>query len=469
MSIFDDLKEDSAKIPLFNTGTMYDVMTGSYSRGKDGKWYLSGGIPAAITGLHGGGNLFKSTMMDSFVVGALKIYPETDMFVFDTEGSKNPERIAAFMADPLHEELHSSMKDVESHITIKSGPDDVSIEPFWDFMKGICARKEANKKSQTVTIPILDVRTGKPIQTWIPTFVFLDSLTELESNEEAEMLDSKKGIEDKKNKTIWLLDGNKKTILTRAMRKMAARYGICFICSAHKGSNSSMDSYAPASKQLQHMKQADRMKGVGSRFEFLTHVLSQVIGAKVLPDSSGNNSLYGPGPIEDINEILLKIQRNKSNASGVTSSFIVSQEEGMLNIVSYLHYLRSNNYVGLDGGPSKPKHACVLNPDTKFSRNTIREQSSTDYALCRAIELTARYRYIQDHWNLSKIPFDFTKTPEQLFDALTANKAEMKDILETTSYWTITKSDREYMSIMDVLERANLPAEKTVSTGKKGK
>lgn len=467
MSIFDDLKQDSTRIPLFNTGTMYDVMTGSYSKGYDGKWYLNGGLPSAITGIHGGGNLFKSTMLDSFIVGAMRIYPSADMFVIDTEGSKSKDRISDFLNDPLHS-LFPDQDEVVHRITIKSDPDESSITPVWEFLKEICAKKEANRKDCTVKLPLIDPITGKNIETWNPTFIFIDSLTELESDEEEEMLNSDKGIEDKKNKTIWLVDGNKKTVLVRAMRKMAAKYGICLCCSAHKGNNSSMDSYAPPTKQLQHMKQADRMKGVGSRFEFLAHVLSQVIGAKTLTDSTGT-ALFGPGPDNDINEILLKIQRNKSNASGISAPFVVSQDEGVLNVVSYLHYLRSNSYTGLDGGPSKPKHACVLYPGHSFSRNTIREVAGSDYALCRAIELTSRYLYIQRNWNLSKIPFDFSRSPEQLFDALTASKADMKDVLESTSYWTIDKCDREYMSIMDILEKIDLPGKKVISTGKPAK
>jgi len=467
MSMFDDLKDESARVPLYNTGTMYDVMTGSYVQGYDGKWYLNGGIPQAITGIHGGGNLYKSTMMDSFIVGMLRIYG-IDCFDIDTEGSKGKERVSDFVADPLHMQLWPEPPDMESAITIKSDPLETTITPVWEFLKEIAAKKEANRKKCQVELPIVDPATGKKTKAWIPTVVFIDSLTELESDEEGEMLDSKKGIEDKKNKTIWLVDGNKKTLLTRAIRKMSAKYGICFVCSAHKGKNSDLDSHTPTPKQLQHMKQSDRMKGVGSRFEFLCHVLSQVTSAKLIPDAKGE-ALYGPGPVTDINEIILKIQRNKSNASGISSEFIVSQDEGLLNIVSYLHYIRKTGYVGLDGGSAKPRHACVWYPDVSFTRNSVRGLAENDYSLCRAIELTARYLYIQRNWNLSKIPFDFTQTPEKVFDALTSNKAEMKAILETTSYWTIGKCEREYMSIMDILDKAQLFSNKTISTGKPGK
>ena len=74
-----------------------------------------------------------------------------------------------------------------------------------------------------------------------------------------------------------------------------------------------------------------------------------------------------------------------------------------------------------------------------------------NYPLARAIELTARYRYIQLSWNLSKLPVDFSRTPEEIFDGLTKGSMEMKDILETTSHWSYEKQDRKMLTIFDIV------------------
>ncbi len=465
MSIFDEVKQESESAVLFNTGTPYDLMTGSYQFGINNKWYLNGGLPVAITGIHGGGNMFKSTLVDALIAGALRIYHGVEDFDIDTEGSKSKERKATFMDDPLHSLPDGSSVDISGRITIKSGTE-FDINKVWEFLQEICAIKEKNRKAAQITLPFISPITGKPIVTWTPTIIFTDSLTELESSEEGEMLNSKKGIEDKKNKTIWLVDGNKKTLLIRAMRKMAEKYGIIFICSAHKGDNGTMDN-SPPSKQIWTMKQSDRMKGVGSRFEFLTHVLAQVMSAKLALSSDKQSTLFGPGPRTDLNDLMLNIQRNKTNASGTMMSCIVSQTTGFLNTVTNLNFLRTNGYIGLNGGSSKPKHACVWYPEVNFSRNTIREQAVGDYALNRAIELTARYAYIRANWNLANIPFDFTQEPEAVFDRLNSNGIEMNDLLHTTGYWTYDKPPREYMSIMDIVGRACLQkSEKTISTAK---
>jgi hypothetical protein len=448
MSIFAAQKEEQApKAVLFNTGTLYDLMTGSWEVGYDGKFYLNGGFGASITGIHGGGNMYKSTYMDSLITGALLIYRDAEEFVKDTEGSKKVNRIASFMANPLFKKD----PDLAKRITVR--PQELcDINNTWKFIDGICKAKEANRRTQMVETPFLDLDGKSRLKVWIPTFVFVDSLTEMESMEEGDMVDGKGGMEDKKNKTIWLLDGNKKTLLVRHMRKKAAEYGICFVCSAHKGDNTNLDSYAPPTKQLQFMKQSDRIKGVGSRFEFLTHVLTQTASAKLLLDSSKAPLFpHGKTSETDLNELLIIAQRNKYNGSGLTVNPVVSQEHGLLNTVSNLYYLRQSNYRGLIGGPSNPKHACVWYPDVKFSRNTIREQCKDDYALNRAIELTAQFTYIQNNYNLAALPEAFSWTHEQVYEALIAKGTDMKALMETTGHWSYLEQDREYTSIFDIL------------------
>lgn len=450
MNVFGDMMADSLSPMLWSTGTLLDHATGWYERGIDNKWYLIGGLPQGIFGIHGRENTFKSTLVDGWMMGAMRIHQEAYGFGFDTEGIKNKIRVAGAVDDILHN-LHDT--DAIDRLVLHSGAK-YHINNVFKHLKDIVARKEQHEKVLKRDIPIVDPTTGQRRKVWVPTFVQIDSLTELESEEEATMLDSSGGLEDKKNKTIWLVDGNKKTLLIRYMRKIAEKYGICFICTAHTGNNMSMDPRQPPSKQLLYMKQKDRIKGAGSRFSFLTHVLTQNAAMKVLQDS-GKATLYPQGTTvdNDIVEIANVIQRNKSNSSGTMIPYVSSQETGMLNTVTNLHYIRVNGYDGLNGGPSKPKHACVWYPEVNFSRKTVRDLTDADYALARAIELTAQYRFIQTHWNLSKMPFDFNMTTEEIFDKVTNSSADMRDVLQSTGNWSYSKTEREYMSLFDFMEQ----------------
>jgi hypothetical protein len=454
MSVFASLKENNATpVTLFNTGTLYDLMTGAFSMGEDGKFRLNGGIGNFITGIHGGGNMYKSTAIDSLIMGCMRTYPEAECFIADTEGSKSAERVANFRSELLALNQGADPLDVIDRITLIPLIE-TDVGSTYTKLVEICALKEKNKKTLQVEMPFLHPKTHKPYKAWIPTFFFIDSLTEMETTAEAAMLE--RGIDHKANQTIWMVDGNKKTLLVRTMRKMAAEYGICIICSAHTGGNINMDSFGPPAKQLQHMKQADRIKGVGSRFEFLTHVLCQAVSCNQRPvQDSAKKPTFPKGITSDVdlNEVVLKVQRNKTNASGLMVPFVVSQQHGLLNCVTNLHYIRTNGYHGLVGGPSNPKHACVWYPEKTFSRNTFRTDIETDYKLCRSIELMARYLYIKNNWNLSTIPFDFSLTPEEVFAKVKASgKMSWDDILETTGSWNYDpKNAREYLSVLDIM------------------
>lgn len=455
MSVLSSMKKDSSPRMMYNTGTLYDLMTGHFIKGKANKWYLNGGLPPAITGIHGAGNMFKSTLMDSFIMGALRIYTDADYFIYDTEGSKSKPRVMRFVNDLLHN--IEDEDDINLRITLKSADDEIDVvNVLWKELNMMRDLKKDNLKEIEVTLPFVDVATGNPMVAVLPTFSFIDSLTEVKSTEEDTMIE-KDGIESSKNKTIWMVDGNKKTSLVRHIRTLASKYGICFACSAHKGKNQDMGSHLPPKKQLQFMKQSDRIKGVGSRFEFLTHSLVEVASARTSLDSN-KDCKYPKGSTSsnDINELLAVIQRGKGNSSGTMVTFIVSQEYGLLNTVTNYHFLKDNkegnNIPGLNGSISAPKHSCVWYPDVKFGRKDIRFKEEEDYKLVRALELSAQYRYIQCNWNLSSLPFDFTQSFEQVYDKLIANDVNMEEVLETTGYWNYKESSRKYMSIMDLME-----------------
>jgi hypothetical protein len=444
--IFDEMPDDSKPMVLFNTGTFLDLMAGYFVLGKDGKFYLNGGMGSFITGIHGRGNTHKSSLGDSFIDGLMRIYTDAHGVCIDTEYSKDKRRSTSFTKGQLFGDV-----DIYDRYRLYSDPD-YTLNKVWEIVKQIAAAKVANKKDMMFTSPFFDY-DGKLIMTWKPTVLFLDSFSQLKSDVEHDALDDK-DLEDGKNKTLWLDDGNKKTLLLTQLNKYAARYGIIIVATAHTGDNISLDTYTPPSKELLFQKQKDKIKNVGSKFVTLTHVLAQIQSCKLCHDTA-KSPLYKHGDTgnDDLHELEVITSRNKVSPAGISVPFVVSQTHGLLNEVTYLNFLRNNAYVGLDGGSSKPKHACVWLPDVKFTRNDVREQFMSNYELCRAIELVAQYRYIQLSWNLQNLPVDFKRTPEQVFDLLNKNSGRMKDILNTTGHWRYNnaKGDREYLSLFDVI------------------
>ena len=448
--MYGSLVKDDTRLVHFHTGTPYDLMTGKYEIGIDGKFYLNGGYAQYITGLHGRGNTYKSTLLDSMLVGLARIYNDAYVFDFDTEASKDKNRIVGFMNDVLHT---VAKEPINKRIVLKMGGK-WTISELWKFVNKLMEKRKSDIKKHKVMSPFLGYDL-EAIEIFRPLIIIIDTLSELKSTTEIDLLSGSKDIEDKKNRTIYMEDGNKKTVIMSALNKFCNLYGITVCTTAHTGDNFSMDSITPPKKQLLDQKQNDKIKGVGSKYTTLTHVLTQVLSCKHAQDST-KKALYPLGETsdKDLQELIVIIGRNKVQSSGMAVPFIVSQTYGLLPNTTNLHFLRTNGYVGLDGGPSKPTHACVWYPDQRFSRKNFRERVAKDYKLARAIELVSRYRYIQLCWNHKGQPFDISKTPEEVFKQIIEKKL-LDRILESTGYWTYDKSDREYLSLYEILRLIN--------------
>ena len=427
----------------YNTGTIFDYHVGSAVQGYDSKFYINGGLGNCMTGWSGKGGLFKSTLSVGLMMNAMGIYKNSDGVLNDTEDaiSRDLDRIENFT--PYNK------VNIDESLDVLSGTI-YDIDKMTSLIKEICMEKEKHRKDFIVESPFLD-REGKRKKCWIPTFIAIDSFSELEGATERAMLEENE-ITGKKTNTMWMVDGKAKTIFIRSMRKFCERYGICMLLTAHIGKNIEIDSYGPTPKQLQHMNQNDRLKRVGSEFEFLTGLYMQTVKATILTDSA-KHAFYSTGdntPDTDINEVMAKVIRGKNNVSGTIVPYIISQARGLLPEVTNYHYLKINGLFGMSGSVQKQK--LIFYPEVTISRNTIRELAFSSYELRRALELTAQYLFVKQTWATDKLQLNFNRSPEELFDEITkSNSIKMDDLLNSRGYWTYLKDERPYMSIFDVL------------------
>lgn len=456
MNLFEGLVQDTPKRVRFNTGTWFDMISGVYEPGFADGIYLNGGLGTYTTALHGRGNTYKSTIMDSVVMGLLRLYPQTQGVCQDTEYSKVKERILRFSQG-----ARFGNEDMFERFVLDSDPSH-GVEWTNDLFNQLGKKRKENEKDLLIHTPFLD-RSGKPIRVMLPTVVFIDSLSELSTAKYVDFMEDK-GLSDDKFRTMNSENGLRKTTLLTYMNQEAAKYGIIICTTARTGDNRSLDG-SPVSKELVHQKQKDKIKDVGSKFTTLVHVLTQVQSCKPCLDSS-NCAEYPLGEMNglDLNRVEINSSRNKSNMSGILIPMIVSQEWGLLTEVSYFDFLRT--YAKNSIGTGRPHYACPFLPDVKFTRKSLREDLMDNYPLCRALELAAQYRYIQMSWNLSSLPVDFTMDVEKVFDKLTSSDPLMQDILEATSVWApidpskkvkhgevLGAGGRKHMSLFEVLHK----------------
>lgn len=434
----------------FNTGSLFDLATGTYVPGVDGKWYLSGGLTQHINAFVGPNGAFKSTFACAMIMRAANICYDAEVLINDTENSLDKDKHRAMM---MGEEL--THDDIVNRVLWVSGAN-YTLDSMYKLIQSICEKKNASKKEYLVKSPFLDEKTGKALEIWKPTYIFIDSLTELISEAEDDMLNGAKMKNLSDANTAMMLDGNKKTLFIRAMKTLCMRYGLVLVVTGHFDKVMQMDMYNPTPKDTTFSKQDWKTKGVGSKLKFNASLYVRTSTTPLL--DSNKEPLYGvgSGPVKDVMEIDIVIERSKTTSAGNVLPFVATQTSGIMNAVTNYNYLRTNEYDGLTG--NKQKQQVGLLPEVTISRNTIRELSSSKYELRRALEIAAQYCYIRNNWMTNNLPVDFSKPATEFFNMLTSdkNRGLVNDILNTRGYWTYCKDERKYMDLFEIMTLAGL-------------
>lgn len=433
----------------FNTGTLFDLATGYYDQGKDGKFYLTGGLGCQFNSIVGKNGNFKSTLAAGLITRSTALYQDSALMIYDTENSisQDKERI-----ENMPEDLKSRL-NTEDILWVSSTM--YSLEELDELILQHCIKKQEHMKDLMIETPFLD-RDGKPIKQIIPTFILIDSLTEAYCDKEDEMLNDMKsgrsGMGDSNANTVYMKDGNKKTLWTRVMRRRCEQYGLVLILTGHYDQKMALDMYHPNPKETVFGKQDWVVKGCGSKFKFLSSIYART--EAVLLTDANKEALYPYGVTspKDIFEVDMYIDRCKSMQAGTCTPFICSQSTGLLNSATYYNFIRNHEYYGCTG--SKQKQQLKLLPDVTLSRGTIRQLAESNEQLRRALEITAHFCFIKDSF-YNNLPYDLNRDPMNLFDWLMSdkNKDLKQEILNSRSYWSYKKEDKPYLSVFDILTR----------------
>jgi len=440
--LMENFKSVIGYVPYVNTGTILDVATGKFQPGVNGRWVLNGGL-GLITGVSGRAQTYKSGIAGSLMARALYHYKETEATVYETEFTiQDSSRYDDFVPEKVSDRI------------IFNNRATMNLGDFYDHLKEIGELKLKNKKDMTVDSPFIDPKTMKPYRIWIPTFAMCDSWSKAGSGKEDEMYNSKARMDDSSMNTLYMQEGGVKTRILRALPTLAAKYGIHVILTAHVGNKIDMDMYNKAPKQLQYMKGNDKMKNVGSEFEFLTTALIQTAGVAPLHASDKKSTMFPfiHSTLNEVNEVTGVMLRGKNNASGVAVPYVVSQYQGILNDVTNFYLCRKNGDFGLKAS-GRSDYTPVIGEHKSINRLNLRDRTSKEKELCRALEIMAHICYIQNYWSLFNVE-EWVRTPIETVGEVLSNTTNptVSDILNSTGVWGYGKQDKTYMSAFDVLE-----------------
>lgn len=440
--LLDSLKKNANFVPYVNTGTIFDILTGRFRQGTKANWVLDGGISQCL-GISGRGQTYKSNLAGSLLARAMNVYKDAEAYVYESENT--------IPSAARYDDFVPAEAPVSGRIAFMN-PTDCSLTGFYDNFKRIVDDKISHRADYMMESPFLNPMTGKPYKCWYPTFVLIDSFSRARSEAGDQQVENH-SVDDSKMNTYYLFDGNVKSRIMNDLPSRASRAGVYVLMTAHVGDKMDMDPYSPSPKQLQYMKNNDRMKNVGSNFEFLTTALIQTLKATCL-QTPDRKCLYPNENSTDVevNQVDAMLVRCKNNASGVLTPFIVSQYQGILNEVTNFNILKNFRNYGMNVKGNNQTFNPILTPDLHLSRRNIREYAN-DYKVNRALEILAQLCFIQNNWSTFRMPPYINTPPEKLAEYLCTSTSMTTDrVLESIGTWNFGKQEREFLTIMDILQ-----------------
>lgn len=449
---------------LLNVGALMDIPTAILITGPKGETIINGGC-GNIVAVVGPGNSFKSTIANYIMLSAankVAASKETSLMTYDSEVNIAPERLneIANRFQFLHNDPVFGDHEHEDAQWIITDKAEYAADEWFTILKDTLKEKENNKADIAEFDTFRDPMTKGVLKMKTPTFVAIDSLSEFESSKTMELMENNKA-DDSSSNMLFMQQGLFKTKVLAELPRMSSASNTYFVLTAHVGEKKDMRTgpaaYGAMPKDLQHMKADEKLKGVSSKFSFLTSSLWQATGVTILRNPTTKLAEYPLDKDEsldaDLNVVNLKQLRSKTGTSGFILPIVVSQVYGVLPELTEFHYIKTNDRFGIDG--NNTSYSLTLYPECKLGRTTVRSKINDDPKLRRALNITSELLQLHKfHGRLKEQ--DLLCTPEELYKDITALGYDWNnDILTTRGWYTLNNYNPElpnFLSIVDLLK-----------------
>lgn len=421
--------------PCLNVFSLFDHMTGQYQRGKDGAWYLNGGMHH-ITGYAGRGNTYKTTFSTHNFITAYVRYSAGFGEIYDTEMSFIIDRVNT-LAQQVEEAEGIDFKELitEGKFNLTTSLEMMGDEWWAGLRESVTERKKSASKGRVT--PFIDF-DGSYRTIPDPWLFNLDSLSLMQTNSTETMV-NKAMVGESGLNTLAMKGAAAKSQMMAQMPIVTGAGGMYVGLVAHVGDTIIMDTYAPSQKKLSGLKGDQKLKGVPENFSFLTNNCFLAVSNKPLLDSKKLPEYPNPEAPEvvgdtDLRFISFEQLRGKAGPTGAVIDLIFSQKEGLLVTLSEFYYLNKTlkgygmTIIGNNAG-----FILDLYPEVKFTRKSIRALIKSDPKFRRAVAITTALGYITNNsFDLD----DLIVTPKELYDGIKEKGYDWEEIIsQTVEYW----------------------------------
>jgi len=443
---------------LINIGAGLDIPTGVYVKGRHGEMVLLGGL-GPVTAVVGRGNMFKSTAIHYMKLSAMnRIFStiETASNTYDTETNIQEPSLERFIDRFEYLRDRDILKNGIWIITDKTV---YYANKWYEDLKLFLNEKIKNIKNYTVVTPFLSRDRITPLEIAIPTFTEVDSFSEFETEDVAEIQNNNE-LGDSGGNTIHMRQGLAKTRFLMDVPTLFGKSNNFMLMTAHMGTDIQMAAgpyAAPPPKILQHIKQGEKIKGVTGKFFFLMNNCWHAYKATLMINQGTKGPEYPRNaeetnsPTTDLNLISMLQMRSKFGPSGYTLDLVISQSEGVLPTLTEFHYIKTSDRFGLGGNDRN--YFIELYPEVSLSRTTIRGKIDSDPKLCRAINIVSELCQLhQFHRGLREI----LCTPKELYEGIKAKGYDWNMILSQTRGWWCFEDQKNPLLFLSTLDLVNM-------------
>ena len=429
----------------YNVNTIIDHLTGNYHKGKDGLFYLNGGL-GAVMGYAGRANTFKSTLAGALQATASLRYGFEYTEVLDTELTLQATRIQTWgdsvvESNPelpkfnLDEALFS---DVSRWNHCSS--DMITGDQWW---KNVCVSsvKERAKVKKRRETPFWVEATKGNYAVLNPWSFFIDSFSEFHTDAYEKKTEKIKVGESEGN-TQFMDDARHKAALMAQMGRTAAQGGFMYSLVAHADDGIPLGKYVPSQKKLRGLKGELKLKGVpGRAFSFLPNSIMIANSQTDLLVDKYPEYPYDPEIPARLGDNDLQIVeyielRGKSGATGTAIPLVFSQSSGFQPAITEYHFIKNiaDEYGLISSGSGGSTKQLVLYPEVKFNRKTLRKILREDPKFRRALEITAAMAVINLYHY--KVDESLKMDAEVVYNKVKDLGYDWNQILtETVDYW----------------------------------
>ena len=385
--------------------TQFDATTSQILRGENNILMVNYGIPGRLCGISGMSEVGKTAYAIQLGVNTVGDYPSAIMHYMDMENNTSISRIHTL----------SGWDDDQLKRKVVFSPGSIYTNLALDMIRAHCDTKRNNPKDYLINTGLLDI-DGSEMKRYIPTFIAIDSLSNIATNDG----DANATVEDfNKDKSGDFVETDTLIKNTDAMRRNKElkiffekmkpylnKYNIILVVVVHKGKDMILKMFDFGEKHHANLKPGEKYKA-NKDFILQCSLLFELFpGERIGPKEKDkrNQPIYG----DDIHGMIIKNQiiKNKTNTNLTSHSSVNTSNRGCIAELTDLECLidtKDENGIIYGIGGSQYGYYLEIYPydlidnkNMKFKKANAYDKLCEDMLFLQAVKFTAFVRFLYE-------------------------------------------------------------------------